>query len=438
MPDSFTFGSRLKHAWNAFLNRDPTQTFPDYGPSYSIRPDRVRLTPGNEKSIVSSIITRIAIDVAGTTIQHVRLDQNGRFLEVIHSGLNECLSVRANKDQTGQAFIQDIVMSLCDEGSVAIVPVDTTLNPRVTGSYDIESMRTAKILQWYPDHVRVRLYNDRLGKEEDIILPKSITGIVENPFYAVMNEPNSTLRRLTHKLNLLDAIDDQSGSGKLDLIIKLPYLIKGESRIKQAEQRRKQLEDQLAGSKYGVAYVDGTEQITQLNRSVENNLMKQIEFLTSMLYSQLGITQSVLDGTAKTEELTNYYSRTIAPIVSAIVNEINTKFLTKTARSQHQAIYYFQDPFKFVPVDKLSEMADKFTRNEIMSSNEIRQIIGMKASDDPRADQLLNKNIASPEEMAEMPNEDSTEVYPEQSEASPSVTADDVKQMIDEVFQNGG
>lgn len=394
MPENF--GARLKHAWNAFLNRDPTQTFADYGPSYSVRPDRVRLTPGNEKSIVSSIITRIAIDVAGTTIQHVRLDQNGRFLEVIHSGLNDCLSVRANKDQTGQSFIQDVVMSLCDEGSVAIVPVDTTFNPKVTGSYDIESMRTAKILQWYPDHVRVRLYNDRLGKEEDITVPKSMTAIIENPFYAVMNEPNSTLRRLTHKLNLLDAIDDQSGSGKLDLIIKLPYLIKGESRIKQAEQRRKQLEDQLAGSKYGVAYVDGTEQITQLNRSVENNLMKQIEFLTSMLYSQLGITQSVLDGTAKTEELTNYYSRTIAPIVSAIVNEINTKFLTKTARSQHQAIYYFQDPFKFVPVDKLSEMADKFTRNEIMSSNEIRQIIGMKASDDPRADELLNKNIANP------------------------------------------
>lgn len=394
MPE--TFGARLKHAWNAFLNRDPTSTFPDYGPSYSIRPDRVRLTPGNEKSIVSSIITRIAIDVAGTTIQHVRLDENGRFLEVINSGLNNCLSVRANKDQTGQAFVQDIVMSLCDEGSVAIVPVDTSFNPKVTGSYDIESMRTAKILQWYPDHVRVRLYNDRLGKEEDIILPKQITGIVENPFYAVMNEPNSTLRRLTHKLNLLDAIDDQSGSGKLDLIIKLPYLIKGESRIKQAEQRRKQLEDQLAGSKYGVAYVDGTEQITQLNRSVENNLMKQIEFLTSMLYSQLGITQSVLDGTAKTEELTNYYSRTIAPIVSAIVNEINTKFLTKTARSQNQAIRYFQDPFKFTTLDKLSEMADKFTRNEILTSNEVRQIIGMKASNDPRADELLNKNIANP------------------------------------------
>lgn len=438
MPETFTFGSRLKHAWNAFLNRDPTQTFADYGPSYSVRPDRVRLTPGNEKSIVSSIITRIAIDVAGTTIQHVRLDQNGRFLEVIPSGLNNCLSVRANKDQTGQSFIQDVVMSLCDEGSVAIVPVDTTFNPKVTGSYDVESMRTAKILQWYPDHIRVRLYNDQLGKEEDITVPKSMTAIIENPFYAVMNEPNSTLRRLTHKLNLLDAIDDQSGSGKLDLIIKLPYLIKSESKIKQAERRRKQLEDQLAGSKYGIAYVDGTEQITQLNRSVENNLMKQIEFLTSMLYSQLGITQSVLDGTAKTEELTNYYSRTIAPIVSAIVNEINTKFLTKTARSQHQAIYYFQDPFKFVPVDKLSEMADKFTRNEIMSSNEIRQIIGMKASDDPRADQLLNKNIASPEEMAEMPNEDNMGVYHEQSEANPSVTADDVKQMVNEVFQNGG
>ena len=389
------FGSRWKRTWNAFLNRDPTREY-DYniGAGYSRRPDQVRLNLGNERSIISSVYTRIAMDVAGTTIQHVRLDENGRFLDLIPSGLNNCFNLEANIDQTGRAFIQDIVMSMFDEGCVAIVPVDTTEDPLVTGSYDVLSLRTAKIIQWYPRQVRLRLYNDRTGQKEEITLPKSMVGIIENPLYSVMNEPNSTLRRLIHKLNLLDAIDEQSSSGKLDLIIQLPYVVKSEARKRQAEERRLAIENQLSGSKYGIAYTDGTEHITQLNRSVENNLMGQIEYLTTMLYSQLGLTQSVFDGTADAKVLTNYFSRSIEPIVGAIVNESNRKFLTKTARSQRQAVFYFRDPFKFIPVDQISEMADKFTRNEIMTSNEVRQIIGMKASNDPNADQLRNKNLS--------------------------------------------
>lgn len=388
-----TFGSRLKHAWNAFLNKDPTSFYRDIGISHSYRPDRPRLTRGNERSIVTSVYNRIALDAAAIKVQHVRLDENNRFLSVIESGLNGCLTVEANVDQTGRSFIQDAVMSMLDEGCVAIVPVDTTDNPEITGSYDIYSMRTGKILEWYPKHIRVRVYNERTGRKQDIPLAKNAVAIIENPLYAVMNEPNSTMQRLIRKLNLLDVVDEQSSSGKLDLIIQLPYVIKTEARRQQAENRRKDIEDQLAGSKYGIAYTDGTERITQLNRSVENNLMKQIEYLTSMLYSQSGITQSILDGTADDKTMLNYYSRTIEPILSAIVDEMKRKFLTKTARSQLQSISFFRDPFKLVPVNDISEIADKFTRNEIMSSNEIRQIIGMKPSADPKADELRNKNL---------------------------------------------
>ena len=393
-----SFTTRLKHAWNAFFNKDPTDYYKNVGISYTYRPDRPRLTRGNERSIVTSVYNRIALDASSITIQHVRLDKNNRFLSVIDSGLNNCLTVEANIDQTGRAFIQDIVMSMLDEGCVAIVPVDTTFNPEITGSYDILSMRTGKILEWYPSHVKVRVYNEKTGHKEDIILPKSTVGIVENPLYAVINEPNSTMQRLIRKLNLLDVVDEQSSSGKLDLIIQLPYVIKSEARRQQAEKRRQDIVDQLAGSKYGIAYTDGTERITQLNRPVENNLMKQIEYLTSMLYSQLGITQSILDGTADDKTMLNYYNRTIEPILSAIVDEMKRKFLTKTARSQLQSILFFRDPFKLVPVNDISEIADKFTRNEIMTSNEIRQIIGMKPSDDPKADELRNKNLSRPKD----------------------------------------
>ncbi len=391
-----TFGSRLKHAWNAFINKDPTGYFKDVGIGYYYRPDRPRLTRGNERSIVTSVYNRLALDASSINIQHVRLDENNRFLSIIDSGLNGCLTVEANIDQTGRAFIQDIVMSMLDEGSVAIVPVDTTFNPEITGSYDIQSMRTGQILEWHPSHVKVRVYNEKTGQKEDIMVPKSAVGIIENPLYAVINEPNSTMQRLIRKLNLLDVVDEQSSSGKLDLIIQLPYVIKTEARRQQAEKRRKDIEDQLAGSKYGIAYTDGTEHITQLNRAVENNLMKQIEYLTSMLYSQLGITQSILDGTADDKTMLNYYNRTIEPILSAIVDEMKRKFLTKTARSQLQSISFFRDPFKLVPVNEISEIADKFTRNEIMTSNEIRQIIGIKPSDDPKADELRNKNLSEP------------------------------------------
>ena len=392
-----SFGSRLKHAWNAFTGTDYT-TYQDVGPGYSSRPDRIRLTRGNERSIITSVYNRIALDVAALNVQHIRLDENGRFLSVIQDGLNTCLTVEANIDQTARAFIQDIVVSMLDEGCVAIVPVDTTYDPSVTGSYDIQTMRVGKILDWYPQHVRVRLYNERTGTKENILVPKSTVAIVENPLYAVVNEPNSTMQRLIRKLNLLDVIDEQSGSGKLDLIIQLPYVIKTEARRKQAENRRKDIEAQLSGTKYGIAYADGTERITQLNRSVNNNLMSQIEYLTSMLYSQLGITQSILDGTADEKTMLNYNNRTIEPIISAIVDEMKRKFLTKTARSQSQSISFFRDPFKLVPVNDIAEIADKFTRNEIMTSNEIRQVIGMKPSDDPRADELRNKNLSAPSE----------------------------------------
>lgn len=392
-----SFGSRLKHAWNAF-NGNTQMDFRNLGMSYSYRADRPRLSRGNERSIVTSVYNRIALDVAALKIQHIRLDENERFISVIQDGLNNCLTVEANIDQTARAFIQDVVISMFDEGSVAIVPVDTTTNPTITGSYDIQSMRVGQILDWYPQYVRVRVYNELTGKKEDIVLPKSTVAIIENPLYAVINEPNSTMQRLIRKLNLLDVIDEQSGSGKLDLIIQLPYVIKTEARRQQAENRRKDIESQLAGSKYGIAYTDGTERITQLNRSVNNNLMTQIEYLTSMLYSQLGITQSILDGTADEKTMLNYNNRTIEPIISAIVDEMKRKFLTKTARSQLQSISFFRDPFKLVPVNDIAEIADKFTRNEIMTSNEIRQVVGMKPSDDPRADELRNKNLSAPSE----------------------------------------
>ena len=394
-----TLGSRLKHAWNAFVNnRDPTVYYRDVGSGYSSRPDRPRLTRGNERSIVTSVYNRIALDVSSVNIQHCKLDDNGRFLSTVNSKLNKCLNLEANIDQTGRAFIQDIVMSMLDEGCVAIVPVETTLDPKLTESYDILNMRTAKILEWFPRHVRVRLYNERTGQKEDIILPKSTIGIVENPLFAVINEPNSTMQRLIRKLSLLDVTDEQTASGKLDLIIQLPYIIKSDARRQQAEQRRKDIEMQLAGSKYGIAYTDGTEKITQLNRSLENNLMKQVEYLTNLLFSQLGITQSILDGTADEKTMLNYYSRTIEPIVSAIADEMKRKFLSKTARSQNQSIMFFRDPFKLVPVNDIAEIADKFTRNEIMTSNEIRQIVGMKPSDDPKADKLINSNLNQPDE----------------------------------------
>ena len=399
-------GSRFKHAWNAFVNnRDPTVYYRDTGPGYSYRPDRPRLTRGNERSIVTSVYNRIALDAASIDIQHCKLDENGRYLRTIDSSLNKCLNLTANLDQTGRAFIQDIVMSMLDEGCVAIVPVDTTADPKLTESYDILSMRTGKILEWFPKYVRVRLYNEEKGQKEDIILPKRTIGIIENPLYAVINEPNSTMQRLIRKLSLLDVTDEQTASGKLDIIIQLPYVIKSEARRQQAEQRRKEIEMQLAGSKYGIAYTDGTEKITQLNRSVENNLMKQVEYLTNLLFSQLGITQAILDGTADDKTMLNYYSRTIEPIVAAIVDEMERKFLSKTARSQNQSIKFFRDPFKLVPINDIAEIADKFTRNEIMTSNEIRQIVGLKPSDDPKADQLVNSNLNQPEKEKSSANQ---------------------------------
>lgn len=393
---ALNLGDRLKHAWNAFRNKDPTN-YQNLGMSYMYRPDRPRFSRGNERSIVTAVYNRIALDVAAISFRHVKVDSNGRYSEDIKSGLNECLSLGANIDQTGRAFIQDVVMSMLDEGCVAILPIDTTLNPKVTGSYDIQSMRTGKILEWYPKHIKVRVYNEQTGEKEDVPVPKSIAAIVENPLYAVVNEPNSTLRRLLRKLVLLDSIDEQSSSGKLDLIIQLPYIIKTKARQEQAERRRQDIERQLAGSKYGIAYTDGTEHITQLNRPVENKLMKQIEYLTSMLYSQLGITQSVMDGSADEKTMTNYYNRTIEPIASAIADEMKRKFLTKTGRSLGQSIQCFRDPFKLVPVSEFAEMADKLTRNEIITSNEARQSIGMKPSSDPKADQLVNSNISQPQ-----------------------------------------
>ena len=386
---------RMKHAFNAFMNRDPTTYYNrNLGSSYSIRPDRPRLSRGTERSIITAIFNRIAMDVAAIDIMHCKLDENNRFVEKIDSGLNNCLNLEANIDQSGRAFIQDAVMSMLDEGVVALVPVDTDRNPAITDSYDILTMRTGKILEWYPAHVKVRLYNDRTGEKEDLMLAKRDVAIIENPLFAIVNEPNSTMQRLMRKLSLLDVTDEQTASGKLDLIIQLPYVVKSEARREQANQRRKDIEQQLAEGKYGIAYTDGTEKITQLNRSVENNLMKQVEYLTNMVYSQIGITQSVLDGTADEKTMLNYNNRTIEPIVSAIVDELKRKFLTKTARTQLQSVSFFRDPFKLVPVNDIAEIADKFTRNEIMTSNEIRQIVGMKPSDDPKADQLVNSNIS--------------------------------------------
>jgi hypothetical protein len=402
VPDSFT--NRLKHAWNAFLDRDALTYSQSLGSSYGSRPDRNRLMLGTERSIISSVYTRIGIDVAAVPIRHVRLDQNGRMIEFIPSGLDNCLALEPNIDQTGRAFIQDVVISMCDEGSVAIVPVDTSFNPNISGSFDILSMRTGKIKEWYPEHVMINLYNQKSGQKEDVILPKKVVAIIENPLYSVMNEQNSTLRRLIEKLNLLDAIDQQSGSGKLDLIIQLPYVIKTQARREQAEARRKDIEAQLQGSKYGIAYTDGTEHITQLNRPAENNLMGQIEFLTSMLYSQLGLTKEIFDGNASEAAMLNYYNRTVEPILAAITDSMRRTFLTKTGRTQGQSILYLKDPFRLVPANQLAEIADKFTRNEILSSNEIRSIMGFKPSSDPAADELRNKNL----------NQNDTSKQPEQ------------------------
>ena len=393
--------TRIQRGWNAFRNRDPTTDYRNYGESYYYRPDRPMFTRGNERSIATSVYNRIALDASSIMIQHVRLDENSRFSSVINSGLNNCLNLDANLDQTGRAFLQDVVMSMLDEGCVALVPVITDVNPDDTSSYEILSMRTGRIIEWHPAHVKVRAYNELTGRKEDLILPKSTVAIVENPLYAVINEPNSTMQRLIRKLSLLDVTDEQTASGKLDLIIQLPYVIKTPARQQQAEDRRKAIEMQLASSKYGIAYTDGTERITQLNRPAENNLMKQIEYLTNLLYSQLGITQTIMDGTADDKTMLNYYSRTIEPIVSAIVDELKRKFLTKTARSQGQSIMFFRDPFKLVPVNDLAELADKFTRNEIMTSNEIRQIVGMKPSDDPKADELKNSNISESKQEAQ-------------------------------------
>ena len=391
---------RLQHAWNAFVYNDNTYVDPqNLGGLSTYKPDRVHFSRGVERSIVTSVYNRLALDVSSIAIKHVRLDENGRFKEEVDSGLQNCLNVEANIDQTGRAFLQDVVMSMLDEGCVAIVPVDTTIDPAKSGSYEINTMRTGKILEWYPAHVRVRVYNDKRGIHEEIVLPKSAVAIIENPLYAVINEPNSTMQRLIRKLNLLDVVDEQTSSGKLDLIIQLPYVIKTDARRKQAEERRKDIEMQLSGSKYGIAYTDGTERITQLNRPAENNLMKQVEYLTSMLYSQLGLTQSIMDGSADDKTMLNYYNRTVEPILAAITDEIKRKFLTKTARSQKQTIMYFRDPFKLTPVLDLAEIADKFTRNEIMTSNEIRQIVGMKPADDPSADELRNKNLNQSNEV---------------------------------------
>lgn len=409
-----SFGTRLKHAWDIFRSREPTNTYQDTGPGYSYRPDRPRLTRGNERTIITSIYNRIAVDVASININHCRIDENGRYAETIDSTLNQCLNIEANIDQTGRAFMQDVVMSMLDEGCVAIIPVDTSIDPSESASYNILSMRTGKILEWYPKHVRVQVYNDRVGKKEEITLPKTMVAIIENPLFAVMNEPNSTMQRLIRKLSLLDLVDEQSGAGKLDMIIQLPYVIKSEARKQQAEARRKDIEEQLANSKYGIAYADGTEKIVQLNRSLENNLLKQVEYLTNLLYSQIGFDQTVLDGTASEETMLRYQARIIEPIVSAIVDELKRKFLTKTARSQKQTIRFFIDPFKLVTISNIAGVADTFTRNEIMTSNEVRQIIGLKPSDDPKADKLVNSNMPQPEnETQDKPSgqtgEDSTD-----------------------------
>lgn len=421
MPE-YSFGDRIKRAWNAFTSRSPTIDWKQEGYAYSYRPDRIRLTRGNERSIINSIFTKIAIDVSQIDIKHVQLDENDRYKETIRSGLNDVLSVEANIDQSGREFIRDVVISTCDEGCVAIVPVWTSANPDKTGSYDIYSLRVGKITKWYPQHVRVSVYNDMKGRHEEVTLSKRSVAILENPFYQIMNEPNSILQRLIRKLNLLDAIDEQSGSGKLDLIIQLPYTIKNETKRAQAEQRRKDIEMQLSGSKYGIAYTDGTERITQLNRPVENNLMNQIEYLTATLYGQLGFSKEVFEGTADEKQTLNYYNRTIEPFLTAIVEAMSRKFLTKTARTQGKAIKFFRDPFKLVPIDNIAEIADKFTRNEIMTSNEIRQIIGMKPSDDPKADQLINSNLNQQTDSMPMAEEPVGEEDYEEEPEDPMMT----------------
>ena len=391
-----TLGSRFKSAWNAFRKQDEYEdayTYQNLGYSSSINPTMPRLSRGSERSIVTAIYNRIAMDVSAFDINHVRVDENGRFLEKIDGGLQTCLTVEANKDQTGRGFIHDVTLSMFDEGVVALVPIDTTASPQLSGSYDILSMRTGKILDWYANAVRVEVYNDNTGRKEPLLLPKSFIGIVENPLYAIMNEPNSTLRRLIRKLTLLDAIDEQSGSGKLDLIIQLPYVIKSETRQKQAEERRRAIEEQLSGSKYGIAYTDGTEHITQLNRPAENNLLDQITYLTNMLYSQLGISEDVFSGKADAATMLNYYNRTVEPIVTSIIEEMRRKFLTKTARTQGQTIMGFKDVLKLVPATEMAELAESLTRNEILTSNEVRSVLGIKPSTAPQADELRNKNM---------------------------------------------
>lgn len=416
-----TLTSRLKNVWNAFRNRDPTMFYNEPGMSYTYRPDRVRFSGGNERSIATAVFNRIAMDVASIDIKHCRLDENGRYSKDINSGLNNCLTLEANIDQTGRAFIQDAVMTMCDEGVVALVPVDTTADPTISESYDIMSIRAGKIVEWFPRSVKVELYNDRTGRKEKVTLPKKSVAIIENPLYSVMNEPNSTLKRLIRKLNLLDAIDEQSGSGKLDLIIQLPYVVKGETRKSQAEQRKESIVEQLKGP-YGIAYIDGTEKITQLNRPVENNLMKQVEYLTNMFYSQIGMTPSVLDGTADEKTMLNYNNRTVEPIVAAITGAMKRSFLSKTARTQGQTILSFRDPFKLVPINNIAEIADKFTRNEILSSNEIRQIVGFKPSNDPKADQLVNSNLSQPADKDGATNSNSGDT-PTQKSASRLIEA---------------
>lgn len=396
MAETASLFTRFRNAWNAFTNRDPTTYWRGGSYYHSSRPDRIRYSRGNERTIITSIYNRIALDAAAIEIVHCRLDEDNRFLEVIESGLNTCLNLEANTDQTGVALIQDAISSMFDEGCVAIVPVDTSIDPDSSNSFDILSLRTGKIVGWYPQHVDVEVYNEQTMRKETVRMAKKHVAIIENPFYAVMNETNSTMQRLVRKLNLLDAVDEQTSSGKLDLIIQLPYTIKTETRRQQAESRRKDIESQLTGSKYGIAYTDGTERITQLNRPIENNLLKQIEYYTSMLYSQLNMTQSILDGTADEKTMNNYYNRTIKVLVKAIVDEMKRKFLTKTARSQKQSILFFRDVFEFGTVSELAEAADKFTRNEILSKNEVRQIIGRRPSKDPKADQLINSNISQP------------------------------------------
>jgi len=429
---------RLKNAWNAFRNRDPTLDYsPDVGSAYYYRPDRVRMKYGTDRTIIAAIFNRIALDVSATTIIHARLDDKGRMTEEIKDGLDECLTLSANKDQTGRAFMQDLVLSMFDEGVVAVLPIDTNNGgPFVTDGYDILSMRVGKIMQWYPDYVDVEAYNDRTGQRETMRWPKRAVALIENPFYAVMNEPNSTLRRLSYKMGLLDSIDEQSSSGKLDMIIQLPYVIKSEARKAQAEQRRKDIEEQLSGSKYGIAYTDGTEKIVQLNRSLENNLQDQIQDLTTQVYSQLGMTPEILNGTASNEVMTNYLNRTVEVIVSAIADEFKRKFLSRTARSQNQTIYYFRDPFRFITVDKVADIADKLTRNEICSSNEIRQILGMKPADDPRADELRNKNLNEAKDAVEPVNLNEEELSEPQSESEGEKLT--MAEQVRRVFESGG